>query len=296
MSIICVHQLTRRYGRRTGIRSIDLDVPEGALFGFLGPNGAGKTTLIRVLLGFLRPTEGRAHVFGLDCWRRSHRIKRHVGYLPGDLRLYPWMTARSAADIVGRIRGRDLMPRALDLCDRFHLDPGVLVRKMSRGMRQKLGLILALAPDPQLLVLDEPTSGLDPLMRIELARHLREMAARGHTVFFSSHTLSEVEQLCDRVAIVRAGRIVADERIEDMRLRARRQVVIQFADTASAKSAQPPPFLDLSQRKNDRWHAQMDGPAGPLIQWLANHAINDLSIGQPDLETLFKAFYQTPEE
>ena len=296
MSVISASALTRRYGERVGIDEINLEVPEGALYGFLGPNGAGKTTFIRVLLGFLRPTSGRARVLELDCWGRSREIKREVGYLPGDLRLYPWMTARNAGVVVGRIRGRDLGARVGALAERFDLSMDVTVRRMSRGMRQKLGLILALAPSPKLLVLDEPTSGLDPLMQIELADVLREMAANGHTVFFSSHTLSEVEQLCSRVAIVRKGRIVADERIEDLRAQARRRVEIRFADDGAARSAIPPPFLTMTRRVNAIWSCEMDGAAEPLLKWIANRPIADLSIGAPDLESLFRRFYRDEDD
>ena len=196
MAAIETDDLTRRYGARRGIERVSLTVPDGSRFGFLGPNGAGKTTTIRVLLGFLKPTAGQARVFGRDVWRESALIKSDVGYLPGDLRLYPWLSGELALRIFGGVRGRDLMRAGRELAERFALDLRVKVRNMSRGMRQKLGLILALAPRPKLLILDEPTASLDPLMQETLRAHLRELAARGHTVFFSSHTLSEVEQLC----------------------------------------------------------------------------------------------------
>src|SRR5262245_43541117 len=207
---LCVSQiqldnLTRRYGRRRGVERVSLSVPEGALFGFLGPNGAGKTTTIRVMLGFLRPTSGDARIFGLDCWRDSKAIKRDIGYLPGDLRLPAWMDGTNALSIFGAVRGKDLVGAGRQLAEKFALDLRVKVRDLSRGMRQKLGLILALAHSPRLLVLDEPTSALDPLMQQVLHDLLRQLAAAGHTVFFSSHSLSEVEQLCDHVAIVRDG-------------------------------------------------------------------------------------------
>ena len=214
MSIITTQALSRRYGRRLGIESANLEIGAGEIFGFLGPNGAGKTTTIRLLLGFLRPTYGCASIIGLDCWQESPRIKREVGYLPGDLRLYPWLTAHRALKIIGLVRGVDLYAAGADLAERFQLELDLPVRKMSRGTRQKLGLVMALAHKPRLLILDEPTSGLDPLMQVELAKCLRELAAVGHTVFFSSHTLSEVEALCDRVAIVRKGRIIADETLD----------------------------------------------------------------------------------
>ncbi|MCA9291777.1 MAG: ABC transporter ATP-binding protein [Phycisphaerales bacterium] len=291
MSIISARQLTRGYGRRRGISAIDLDVPEGAIFGFLGPNGAGKTTAIRVLLGFLRPRAGQATIFGRDCWRESHHIKRDAGYLPGDLRLYPWMTGRSALRIVGGVRGTDLTAPGRDLADRFRLDLDVRVRRMSRGMRQKLGLILTLAHGPRLLVLDEPTSGLDPLMQITLADELRDRAARGTTIFFSSHTLSEVNDLCDRVAIIRDGTIVADEPLATLRRRARRTVRITFANGAAPDDLRPPGFLTVRRRDGCVWTCVMDGVAAPLLAWLAAHPVHDLAIGPPDLETLFRTYY-----
>lgn len=294
-SVIKTDRLSRRYGRRVGVDAIDLEVGEGEIFGFLGPNGSGKTTTIRLLLGFLRPHGGRASICGLDCWRRSPRIKRDVGYLPGDLRLYSWFTARNALKIVGQVRGMDLAKAGTALAERFQLEMDLPVRKMSRGMRQKLGLILALVHKPRLLILDEPTSGLDPLMQGELADALRELAAAGHTVFFSSHTLSEVQHLCDRVAIVRRGRVIADERLETLRGRARRTVELTFADEDAAARISLPDFLQLARRDRCRLRCELDGPTGPLIHWAAQQRLADITIGPPDLESLFEKFYKSPD-
>lgn len=296
MSIIQTEQLTRRYGRRIGVDAIDLEIGAGEVFGFLGPNGAGKTTTIRLLMGFLQPDVGRASVFGLDCWQQSAQLKRDVGYLPGDLRLYPWLTAKSALHIFGKIRGVDWIGNGQELAERFRLELDVRVEKMSRGMRQKLGIILAMAHKPRLLVLDEPTSGLDPLMREELARSIRELAAAGHTVFFSSHTLSEVESLCDRVAIVREGRIIADERLETLRERARRTVELVFVDKQSAEQVELPSYLQLVRRDGCRCHCELDGPTPPLVHWADRASLADISIGPPDLGSMFHKFYQSPSE
>jgi len=282
--------LTRCYGRRRGIDSVTLRVPPGSLFGFLGPNGAGKTTTIRVVLGFLRPTSGAARVFGQDAWRDSAAIKREVGYLPGDLRLYPWMTGQRALHIFGAARGRDLRADGAVLAERFSMDMRVRVRDMSRGMRQKLGLILALVHRPKLLVLDEPTASLDPLMQEELRTHLRELAHGGTTVFFSSHTLGEVEQLCDRVAIVRDGKIVADEALETLRKRAGHQVTIRWPDSDSARF-EPPAFLQVLERDQQQWRGLLEGSVNELLTWLAPKHVEDLTIERPDLETLFRKFY-----
>ena len=295
MAILKTRELEKRYGNRVGVKDINLTVHPGTIFGFLGPNGAGKTTAIRLFLGFLKPTSGTAQILGLDCWKKSHRIKREVGYLAGDVRLYPWLTVRNAMPILSGARKRDLAQAGLLLAERFTLNPDKTVRKMSRGMRQKLGLILALAHPSKLIVLDEPTSGLDPLIRLSLAALLRERAAEGAAVFFSSHTLSEVEQLCDRVAIVRAGSIVTNESLDEMRSRARRRVEIRFETEVAARDVVTPDYLAFVSRNKDRWHAELSGEAGVLTQWLATQPVRDFTIGPPDLETIFHASYRNEE-
>jgi ABC-2 type transport system ATP-binding protein len=291
MSVITTESLTHRYGRRIGIENLNLSVPEGSLFGFLGPNGAGKTTTIRVLLGFLRPSFGRARLFGLDCWRHSSRIKAEVGYLPGDLRLHSWMTGMQALVLFGAIRGRDLRKEGEQLAQRFRLDLSVRVRNMSRGTRQKLGLILAMAHRPRLLVLDEPSTSLDPLMQEELRGLLRSWAKAGHTICFSSHTLGEVEQLCDRVAILREGRLVADAALDELAKQSRREVVIRWQNATDAQ--QPPPaFLELECRDDRTWTCLLAGGTMELVRWTAAQPIEDLTIGPPNLEALFRRYYQ----
>lgn len=282
--------LTRSYGARRGISDVTMNVPEGSLYGFLGPNGAGKTTAIRVLLGFLQPTRGDAKALGLDCWRDSARIKQDVGSIPGDLRLWPWLTGHSALSLFGRVRGRDLRGSGRALADELELDLSVRVRRMSRGMRQKLGLILALAHQPRLLILDEPTTALDPLMQDRLHAILRRMAAKGHTVFFSSHTLSEVEDLCERVAIVKDGRIVADGTLESLRadtgyavswrVREGEEVVLPVLAGLSVERIGPTVYA-----------GSYVGPARELIVQLSTLAIEDVSITRMDLETLFRRYY-----
>jgi ABC-2 type transport system ATP-binding protein len=269
-------------------------VPEGTLFGFLGPNGAGKTTAIRVLVGLLRPSSGKAAIFGRDCWRASRAILDEVGYLPGDVRLMPWLDGQRALRIWSRIRRRDLVPYGRQLADRFGLDLRTKVRSMSRGMRQKLGLLLALAHRPRLLVLDEPTVTLDPLMQTEVQHLLGEMAAAGHTVFFSSHSLGEVEQLCDRVAMIREGRLAADETLASLRARAGHVVVVRWRDRAAADQ-RPPAFFHVDERTELEWRGTLAGGVEPLIAWLGGQGVEDLSIGRPDLETLFRRFYARSE-
>jgi ABC-2 type transport system ATP-binding protein len=296
-SAIVTESLTRTYGSRRGIDAVSLNVPEGSLYGFLGPNGAGKTTTIRVLLGFLRPSAGQASVFGLDCWRHSARIKQEVGYVPGDLRLWGWMHGHAALSLIGRIRRRDLRAEGKRLAELFDLDLHVKVRRMSRGMRQKLGLVLAMAHRPRLLVLDEPTSALDPLMQDRFRELLRELSAGGTTVFFSSHTLGEVEALCERVAIVRAGRIVADSTLESLRKQARHEVDIVWSPGKNAETPGNgrswPQSLQLTRRDATRWTGTVgESDISALVNSLAGLPIADLRIARPDLETIFRRYYE----
>jgi ABC-2 type transport system ATP-binding protein len=297
MAILATNGLTKRYGGTLALEGLDLALEEGGLFGFLGPNGSGKTTTIRLLLGFLRPTSGSARLFGLDAWKESARAKREVGYLPGDLRLYPSMNGREAVGIFGRARGLDLLPAGDALAERFDLDLAVRASDMSRGMRQKLGLILALAHGPRLLILDEPTAALDPIMQDRLKDHLRDLAAGGRTIFFSSHSLSEVEQLCDRVAILRRGRLVVDTTVEALRARARRDVIIRWSPAAAggAPPAEAPAGLEIVERSADCWRCRWGGPVRPLVDWIAARpptAVEDATISPPDLETLFREYYR----
>ncbi len=291
MSIIQTHRLTRTYGRHRGIEDLSLDVPRGSVYGFLGPNGAGKTTAIRVLLGFLKPTEGSAEVLGHHCWRDGVAIKRDVGYLPGDLRLYHWMTGEAALRWVGHVRGLDVVTHGRELSEEFGLDLTRRVREMSRGTRQKLGLVLAMAHVPGLLVLDEPTASLDPVMQQCLHKRLRGLADDGHTVFFSSHTLSEVDRLCDRVAIVREGKLVTEQTLASLRASAGHRVTIRWGDEVSA-GEDPPRFLKLIQREGRTWAGELDGPVDRFVSWLSGRAVEDLMIGPPDLEALFHHYYQ----
>jgi ABC-2 type transport system ATP-binding protein len=288
--VVLTESLTRHYGARRGIERLDLAVPEGSLFGFLGPNGSGKTTTIRVLLGFLKPAGGKARVLGLDPWRNPARIKEEVGYLPGDLRLWPWLTGAVALRLFGAIRRRDIVPAGRELAERFDLDLHVRAREMSRGTRQKLGLVLAMAHRPRLLILDEPTASLDPLMQDRLLRHLRELSAAGHTVFFSSHTLGEVDELCDRVAILRDGRLVEAATLDDLRRRSPRQVAIRFRP-GDEHLPPPPPFLEVVQRSPREWSGLIRGSSVELVQWAATQPLEDLVIAPPALDALFRRIY-----
>lgn len=295
MDVIEIDNLTRRYGKHTAVDALAFEVRAGSLFGFLGPNGSGKSTTIRVLLGFLAPSAGRATVLGRDCWRESPRIKADVGYVSGDLRLYPWLSLDGAIPIWSRARRKDIRAEAGRLAEVFELQADVVVRRMSRGMRQKLGLILALAHRPRVLVLDEPTTALDPIMQERLYEELRARARGGDTVFFSSHTLSEVELLCDRVVILRRGHLLANESLDALRERASRVVTIRFVDGPGAMPERAPEFLRIIERDGRGWTATLDGPAPALLKWAASQQIEDISIGRPDLGRLFQQFYGDEE-
>lgn len=290
MPAIETSRLSKRYRSHLAVDGVSLSVPEGCIYGFLGPNGAGKTTTIRMLMGLLKASSGEARLLGLDCFSQGHRARRQVGYLPGDLRLYEWLTGHSALGLMSRLWGRDLKVQGRTLAERFGLDLGLTVRTMSRGTRQKLGLIMALAPEPKLLVLDEPTSALDPLIQEELGRCLRQIADSGRTVFLSSHTLTEAEQLCDRVAVLRDGKVVADESLTAFKARSTRAVTLVFEQPMVG--VEPPPTLQLEERSNHRWSGRLEGSPAELLQWLSGRPLADMTLGPPDLENVFRSFYR----
>lgn len=292
-TVLTTKDLSKRYGSRRGVDKINLEIQEGDLFGFLGPNGAGKSTTIRMLLGLLQPSQGHATLLGQDAWQQSPEIKKEVGYVPGDVRLYSWMTARKALKVIGRIRGKNISKNGEKLSERFGLELDLAVRKMSRGTRQKLALILAMAHNPKVLILDEPTSGLDPIVQLELAKYLREFTGQGGTVFFSSHTLSEVEQLCNRVAIVRDGKIVADETLKSLFKKAPRIVHLEFEKNTAVEL---PKFLKLRGQNENHVESVLEGTPIELMQWAAGQQLLDISISTPDLEELFHQFYETKEQ
>jgi ABC-2 type transport system ATP-binding protein len=295
MNVIETDNLTKRYGHRVGIEDLSITIEEGSLYGFLGPNGSGKTTTIRLLLGFLKPSSGSAQILNSNAWRDSNRIKKEVGYLPGDLRLYPWLTLKKSARMIGLIRQDNLTDAFDELAEKFLLDPTVSVREMSKGMRQKLGLIIALAHRPKLLILDEPTTALDPLIQTILYDHLRSLAHDGHTIFFSSHTLSEVEHLCDNVAILREGKLIIQERMQQFRQRSHCVVTIQWGSESDAEQTVPPDCLQIRQRNGCQWIAVLCGPTMDLVRWSATQPIEDLSFNTSDLNQVFQDIYSNVE-
>ncbi len=281
--------LSKRYGARYVLREVSLTMPAGAIFGFLGPNGAGKTTTIRILLGLLRASAGKALLFGEDAWRQGARLRRDIGYLPGDVRFYDWFTGRATLDFFNVARGGCHGDEIRRLQRVFDLELDRKVRRYSRGMKQKLGLIQALMHRPRLLILDEPTTALDPLVREALYEELRRVSGEGRSILFSSHTLTEVEELCDEVAIVRGGRIIEHEKIAVLKGRAVRHVEVQIPAGATLPSL--PGDFRVEDRADGKIKGAWTGPIQPLLNWLALAPIEDVSIAPPDLEDLFMAYY-----
>ncbi len=293
MNVIELESTSKRYGRVRALDRVSWTLGKGQLLGFLGPNGAGKTTTLRILLGFLRATSGKARVFGLDAWRSSPKIRARVGYLAGDVRLYTNLTGEQTVGFVARARGRDGGVDAERLATVFDLDLGPSVRTYSRGMRQKLGLILAMMHRPELLILDEPSSGLDPLMQQVLHREFRDIVADGRTVLFSSHSLPEAEQLCKRVVILRQGRLVASESIAELRRRAGHRVNLRFSqDVAELPPA--PEGLSIDRTTPHGVRGRWRGEVGALMQWLTGLPLKDVTIEPADLEDLFIDYYEVP--
>ncbi|MBX3396066.1 MAG: ABC transporter ATP-binding protein [Phycisphaerae bacterium] len=285
--------MTKRYGAHRALDELALRVTAGSMFGFLGPNGAGKTTSLRILVGLLRASSGKARVFGLDAWRASTKICERVGYLPGDVRFPQHMTGAAFLNFCNAMRGGHCTAEIERLRGRFELNLNRRIREYSRGMKQKLGLIQAMMHGPELLILDEPTTGLDPLMQQALYDELRAVTSQGRTVLFSSHTLSEVEELCDRVAIIRSGRLIEDSTIDMLKARALRHVELRLkAGGKSADLVAPPGGLGKLVWRNGSATGTWQGEIQPLLSWLSAIGVADVTIGAPDLEDLFAAYYR----
>ena len=290
-SVISTRALTKHYGSVRALTDLTLDVAEGEIFGFLGPNGAGKSTMIRTLLGFLHATRGRATVLGMDVARDSVEIRRLTGYLPGGIALYDSLTGEQVLDYLVEMQGREPHRRA-ELCDRLDLPASVLKRKVrdySRGMRQKIGVVQALQHDPELAILDEPTEGLDPLMQHAFYRILDDLRREGRTVFFSSHVLSEVERLCDRVAIIRAGQLMAVHDVSELLARRRRRVTIRWRGAAPDPASLP--GLEDAQLDGSRIIGMLAGEVAGFVRSIASPNLEDLTIEPASLEEAFLEYY-----
>ena len=283
--------LTKSYGRHRGIVDLDLTVLRGEVFGYLGPNGAGKTTTIRLLLDYIRPTRGSVSVLGLPSHERSRDIRCRVGYLPGELRLYGSLSGNELISYFACLRGGVARARVDELARRLDCDLSREIRTLSSGNRQKLGLIQAFMSDPELLILDEPTNGLDPLVQQTFYELIREARAAGRTVFLSSHVLPEVERVCDRVGIVREGRLVAVERITDLRTREIRKLEIEFGTSIAPDAFAGVTGIRDANVANDTLRCTVVGSMDPVLKAANRYEIRALSSVEPSLEEVFLAYY-----
>ncbi len=292
-----IRGLTKSYGSVQALRGVDLRVREAELFGFLGPNGAGKTTTIRCLLDLIRPQSGILRLLGYDPQQSAVEARRQVGYLPGELSIDPNMSVEGALRYLSGLRGqRAEWAHVRGLTARLDLDVRSAIKNLSRGNKQKVGIVQALMHRPRLLLLDEPTTGLDPLMQQEVYRLLREAQAEGCTVFFSSHIISEVEQLAERVAIIREGIIVEEAQPARLRQMALRRVHVRFTEPVEFASLSTLPGVNvLMCADGTRCTLQVAGEMGTLIQALGHLPVRDLETEHPSLEEIFLAYYERKE-
>ncbi len=290
-SVIHTEKLTKSYGAHRGITELDLDVAEGEIFGFLGPNGAGKTTTMRVLLDLIRPTAGRAEVFGIETTADPVAIHRRIGYLPGEFDLYDRLSGADTISYFANLRGGVDRAYAAELVERLDLDPSRKYKEYSKGNKQKVGLVVALQHRPDLLILDEPTSGLDPLVQQTFFELVREARSEGRTIFLSSHVIDEVDRTCDRVAIIREGRLVQVDRVETIRRLAFHHVELTFGAPVA-----PGVFSGLDGVSDvvadgSVLRMRVNGPIGGVLAAAAPHGIVDLVSREPNLEDVFLAQY-----
>jgi ABC-2 type transport system ATP-binding protein len=290
MSAIRAERLSKRYDDTLALDALELTVEQGEVYGYLGPNGAGKTTTIRLLLGLLRPSAGRAELFGVDAWRDPVAAHRRLAYVAAEPSLWPGLTAAETLEFLARVRGAaDAAYRDL-LVERFQLETAKKVRALSHGNRQKVQLIAAFASRAELLILDEPTGGLDPLMEMAFRETVREAKERGQTVFLSSHILSEVEAVCDRVGILRQGRLVDQGRLAELRHLSAQTVEVTFDGHVPTLPALP--GVAVAEAGSNALRFEVSGSVGPLIAALADHPVVSLQSRAPSLEEIFLHHYE----
>jgi len=295
-SAIHTEALTKHYGDVHALVDLDLDVRNGEVFGFLGPNGAGKTTMIRTILDEIRPTAGRASIMGLDTHEKSVEIRRHIGYVPGDLAMYPNLTGRDTLTYFANLRDGVDWKFVDELAERLDADLSKKVGDLSSGNRQKVGLIQAFMERPEVLIMDEPSSGLDPLMQREFQTMLREVVAEGRTVFLSSHTLSEVQRVADRVGIIRHGRLIALEAVSSLRSKGMRRVELEFGSPVDPAVLEAVPGVREVIVEDHRAMLSYDGKMDILLKTVADrYDLVDIATQEADLEEIFLTYYRDEE-
>ncbi len=288
--MINIQGLTKRYGSLSALDGLTLEIPRGEVFGLLGPNGAGKSTLLRILLGFLRPSSGKAAIADFDCYRQSLQVRRLVAYMPGDVRMFPGLRARSTIETMARLRGQDNLEKAWQVADLLELDLACRVKAMSTGMRQKLALVLAFSSNAPLLILDEPTANLDPTMRARVMGLVTEVGKSGQTVVFSSHVLAEIEEVCDRVGILKSGKLVYLAPLSEL----------AQVHHVSAITTGPFPELpsQLAKRvqfelsENQQVTLQVEGDLAPVMQWLSTASLEQMEIEPTRLKSVYQHYHQ----
>jgi ABC-2 type transport system ATP-binding protein len=295
---ISTEGLVKMYGRSRGLAGLDLSVDAGEVYGFLGPNGAGKTTTIRLLLDLIRPTRGTARVLGRDPRAGGVALRREIGYLAGDFVVDGRQTGRELLTYLGNLRGGVPPARIEEYAVRLDLDLDRKIRSLSKGNRQKIAVVQAFVHTPRLLILDEPTTGLDPFLQQQVVAMIRDAKANGQTVFMSSHVMSEVQQTADRVGIIREGRLIAVERVEDLRERSVRRVEVQFDAPVTPKefSALPGVSEVAVDPTGTVLHCRLDGRADALVKAVGRHTVLGLRAEEPDLEEMFFHYYNHSEE
>ncbi|MBW3582153.1 MAG: ABC transporter ATP-binding protein [Euryarchaeota archaeon] len=284
-------RLTKLYGAERGITGLTLEVAKGEIFGLLGPNGAGKTTTTRLALDLIRPTSGSVEVLGLDAQEEALEIRKRVGYLPGDFGLYGDMTARRYLSHLARLRDMPDLEPAESLAGLLDLDLDRRMRQLSKGNRQKVGVVQAFMHKPDLLILDEPTSGLDPLVQQTFYGMVRQVRREGRTVFLSSHVMSEVEKVCDRVAVLKDGRMVGMGPVSALKRRAAREVDVRFKRPVAPNAVAAVPGVFGLKVRGDRMRFRHRGDTDALVKALAKYPVAELSIMPPSLEELFLSLY-----
>lgn len=290
-SIIEIKGLTKDYGNHKGIFGLTFTVEEGEVFGYLGPNGAGKTTTIRHLMGFLTPDKGYARILGMDSRAKSADIMKHLGYLPGEIAFFDQMTGMEFLNFMAEMRGLTDTKQRDKLIELFQLDAEGKIRKMSKGMKQKLGLICAFMHDPQVLILDEPTSGLDPLMQKTFADLILQEKSRGKTILMSSHSFDEIERTCDRVGIIKRGELVATENIHDIKQKRRKTFIVTFDSPASAADFTRAFDFNIIDVNKNTVRLSILGSVEKFVKALDNYKVLDLDTERSSLEDIFMHYY-----
>jgi ABC-2 type transport system ATP-binding protein len=295
MAVVRLTDLSKRYGSQPALVDVDLAIEPGEVFGYLGPNGAGKTTTIRIILGLLRPSTGRAQVFGLDAWRDAVRVHARTGYVPGEAGLWERLSGEATIAYLARLRDDPAqVTRGRTIAERLELDLSRRAGTLSKGNKQKLVIVQAFMGNPDLVVLDEPTTGLDPLVQQEFHAMVRETTARGATVLLSSHLLDDVQRTADRVGIIRQGRLVTVERLDDLRAKAVHHITARFDRPFDHSTfATIPGVHDLAHRDGSIQFRAPEGSLDAIVKALARQRVLDVEITEADLEEMFLAYYGT---